>query len=297
MAPHGRHRGREVSILLITIITYFMEEKQFIQEGVAQNVRLDGRKRLDFRPVFVETGVVPQAHGSARVKVAHTDVIVSVKADLGSVEEEKPEEGRVEVTVESSPNVPNVSIEWSQIILRMLQSQGALNRKALCLVSYKYCWVLQVDAVVLQSDGNIMDAISFAVKAALFDTKIPKVTAAKNESGDYEFEVSEDPEDVDRLQSDAVPICVSLCVIGNEVVVDPCLEEEECISAKLIIGINRHGEVSMIQKSGSGSIEVDKWDAYVEIGRRIGFQVIQNMQAKLLQDESERKEISDEGMM
>ena len=70
-------------------------------DGVAQNVRLDGRKRLDFRPVFVETGVVPQAHGSARVKVAHTDVIVSVKADLGSVEEDKPEEGRIEVTVES----------------------------------------------------------------------------------------------------------------------------------------------------------------------------------------------------
>jgi len=35
-------------------------EKHFIQGGIAQDLRCDGRKRLTYRPISVETGVIPQ---------------------------------------------------------------------------------------------------------------------------------------------------------------------------------------------------------------------------------------------
>lgn len=35
-------------------------EKLFIQGGVAQDLRTDGRKRFTYRPIFVETGVIAQ---------------------------------------------------------------------------------------------------------------------------------------------------------------------------------------------------------------------------------------------
>lgn len=35
-------------------------ERQFIQGGIAQDLRSDGRKRLTYRPIGVETGVIPQ---------------------------------------------------------------------------------------------------------------------------------------------------------------------------------------------------------------------------------------------
>lgn len=35
-------------------------EKHFIQGGIAQDLRSDGRKRLTYRPIYVETGVIPQ---------------------------------------------------------------------------------------------------------------------------------------------------------------------------------------------------------------------------------------------
>lgn len=35
-------------------------EKHFIQGGIAQDLRCDGRKRLTHRPIYVETGVIPQ---------------------------------------------------------------------------------------------------------------------------------------------------------------------------------------------------------------------------------------------
>lgn len=40
--------------------------KRFIEEGIAQNFRIDGRGRFDFRPFVLETGVVSQTNGSAR---------------------------------------------------------------------------------------------------------------------------------------------------------------------------------------------------------------------------------------
>lgn len=35
-------------------------EKNFIKGGIAQDLRTDGRKRLTYRPIYVETGVIPQ---------------------------------------------------------------------------------------------------------------------------------------------------------------------------------------------------------------------------------------------
>jgi exosome complex component RRP42 len=35
-------------------------EKHFIEGGIAQDLRADGRKRLTYRPICVETGFIPQ---------------------------------------------------------------------------------------------------------------------------------------------------------------------------------------------------------------------------------------------
>ena len=35
-------------------------EKNFIRGGIAQDLRCDGRSRLSYRPIHVDTGVIPQ---------------------------------------------------------------------------------------------------------------------------------------------------------------------------------------------------------------------------------------------
>lgn len=52
---------------------------------------------------------------------------------------------------------------------------GGLDLTQLSIVSGKTCWVLYVDALVLNMDGNVLDALSLAAKAALADTRVPKV--------------------------------------------------------------------------------------------------------------------------
>lgn len=41
-------------------------EIRFIRNSVVDDIRVDGRSRLDFRPLSLETGLLPQANGSAR---------------------------------------------------------------------------------------------------------------------------------------------------------------------------------------------------------------------------------------
>ncbi|KAG5553512.1 hypothetical protein RHGRI_011403 [Rhododendron griersonianum] len=70
-------------------------EKHFIQGGIAQDLRSDGRKRLTYHPISMETGNIPQANGSARVKMGVTDVIASVKAELGKPSPFQLDKGKV----------------------------------------------------------------------------------------------------------------------------------------------------------------------------------------------------------
>lgn len=46
--------------LLAVMVGLSLGEQNFIKGGIAQDLRTDGRKRLIYRPIFVETGVIPQ---------------------------------------------------------------------------------------------------------------------------------------------------------------------------------------------------------------------------------------------
>lgn len=37
-------------------------EKEFIKGGISQDLRADGRKRYTYRPIYIETGVIPQVN-------------------------------------------------------------------------------------------------------------------------------------------------------------------------------------------------------------------------------------------
>lgn len=47
-------------IVLAVMVGLSLGEQNFIKGGIAQDLRTDGRKRLTYRPIFVETGIIPQ---------------------------------------------------------------------------------------------------------------------------------------------------------------------------------------------------------------------------------------------
>ncbi|CAH1965469.1 unnamed protein product [Acanthoscelides obtectus] len=75
-------------------------EKTYVLHGVEENLRVDGRDREEYRPMELETDVVSHAFGSARLRLANTDVLVAVKIEVDAPFPERPYEGKLEFFVD-----------------------------------------------------------------------------------------------------------------------------------------------------------------------------------------------------
>ena len=270
-------------------------EKQFIIDGVEQNLRNDGRARLDYRDFSLETGIVSQTNGSARVKLAnHTDVLVGVKVEIGEVDPDFPDQGRLEVHVECSPSASyefegrgaeDINAQLISTLRNQLKNSFAMDWTKLCIVRGKQCWILYVDCIVLDSAGNLFDALAIATRAALYNTKIPKIEVIEISPTETEFEVSDDPHDYTRIDCSNIPISVTLGRVGNKFIVDPSLEEEECISTRVSVSVNRKGNICSIKKSGKQSgINPSELTKMLQSSRKIGVTLLEELD-KLLEKE------------
>ena len=77
-------------------------EKIFVLHGVQDDSRSDGRSRKEIRPIKFETELVVSCNGSANLRLANTDVLVGVKAELDL--EGQSDHGRIEFFVDCSAN-------------------------------------------------------------------------------------------------------------------------------------------------------------------------------------------------
>lgn len=67
---------------------------------------------------------------------------------------------------------------------------------------------------ILQCGGNLFDAVGAAVKAALYNTEIPKVLAAMLDGGEPDIQVSDDPYDCIKLDITTYPSIVTVCKVN-----------------------------------------------------------------------------------
>lgn len=239
-------------------------ERIFIADGIAQDVRNDGRSREDFRPFTIETGIISQASGSARLQLGNTDVLATVRAELGPPPSGKPSHGRIEIAVECSPTAAREyegrgGEELANDLVQALErsflggSSGAgsaLDLTALCIAEGKTCWVLYLDALLLSMDGNLLDAIGIAFKAALNDLRLPMVEMAEDAEDEQDFELRDDVEGA-RIDVTNVPLIVTITKFGRHHIVDASTEEESQMSSALSIGVTSLGRIAGISKRGS----------------------------------------------
>ncbi|OXB65965.1 hypothetical protein ASZ78_002713 [Callipepla squamata] len=289
-------------------------EKLYIIHGVQEDLRVDGRGCEDYRCAEVETDVVSNTSGSARVKLGHTDVLVGVKAEMGAPKLEKPDEGYLEFFVDCSASATpefegrggeELGTEIASTLYRVFSSEGTLDLKSLCINPREHCWVLYVDVLrffffffpphFLECGGNLFDTISIAVKAALFNTsgtthnsvfRIPKVRVMEDEEGSKEIELSDDPYDCIRLNVDDVPCIVTLSKIGYRHVVDATLQEEACSLASLLIAITSKGALTCMKKIGKGSLDPESIFEMMETGNKVGKSLHASLQKVLDEEES-----------
>ena len=56
-----------------------VSEQFFLENGIEQGIRNDGRDIFDFRIPWVELGVITSANGSARIRNDEVDILTTIK--------------------------------------------------------------------------------------------------------------------------------------------------------------------------------------------------------------------------
>ncbi|XP_021887138.1 exosome complex component RRP42 isoform X2 [Carica papaya] len=274
-------------------------ERHFIQGGIAQDLRSDGRKRLTYRPIYVETGVIPQANGSARVRMGGTDVIASIKAELGRPSSLQPDKGKVSIYVDCSPTAAptfegkggeELSTELALALQCCLLGGAGIDLSSLIVVEGKICWDLYIDGLVVSSDGNLLDALGAAVKAALSNTGIPRVHVAGEVSGDDPPEVDISDEEYLQFDTSKIPVIVTLTKVGRHYIVDATSEEESQMNSAVSISVNRQGHICGLTKRGGAGLDPSIILDMVSVAKHVSEQLMNKLDSEIAAAEADEDE-------
>lgn len=231
-----------------------------IMDLLAMGSRVDGRGLEDLRTIEIRCGVVANADGSAEVRMGKTLAIAGVKTSIGTPFPDTPDMGILIVNAEFlpiasptfEPGPPDENaIELARVIDRGLRRSEILDLQKLCIMPGKAVWEIWVDIHALNHDGNLMDASALASVAALLTARIPKATLTEDKEVNLDKSVRE------KLPIKGVPATVTIAKIGDKLLVDPCLDEEEVADAFLTATFI-NDKLCAIQKRGEKSLTVEE---------------------------------------
>src|SRR5271157_246285 len=239
---------------MVAVITK-VKQKQ-ITQLIDKGKRLDDREPTDYRELKIEQGLIERAEGSARVLLGKTEVVVGVKVEIGEPFADTPNDGVLTVNAELvplaspgfEPGPPDEnSIELARIVDRGIRESKAINTEKLVIDPGKKVFVVFVDIYVLNHDGNLIDASALAAMAALLNTKMGKYEV---EDGEVKTKPGYEPLPVKKH-----PITVTCAKIGDKLIVDPSLEEEQVMDARISIAFDDDDNICAVQKGGAGYFE------------------------------------------
>ena len=226
-------------------------KKKRILELLASGKRVDERELTEYRKIELEEGVIERAEGSARVRLGKTDVMVGVKISTGAPFADVPEKGVLTVNAELvplaspsfEPGPPGENaVELARVVDRGIRESKVIDLEKLCVEAGKLVFVVFIDVYVLNHDGNLIDASTMAALAALINTKMFKYTV---EDGEIVKKPGYTP-----LPIVNYPISVTFAKIGDKLVLDTGLDEEEVMDARLTMTLDKDGKICAIQKGG-----------------------------------------------
>jgi len=238
--------------------------------SLARNgTRIDGRKLEDYRPIQVQLNPVNKAEGSALVKLGDTMVLTGIKIEVGEPYRDRPNEGVLQVHAEFvplaspsfEPGPPDENaIEVARVIDRSLREPKAVKLDELVIIPGKKVWVVFNDIYLLDHDGNVIDAGMLASMLALNMAKLPKIVSIQDDNVVIDKTVKEKP-----LPLSLNVVTVTIGKIGGYFIVDPNLEEEVILDAKITIAIDSKGRIVGMQKTGFEGFRTNELDYIIDL--------------------------------
>ena len=243
-------------------------------EAISKGKRLDGRNLDEIRPIEAEVNVIRKANGSSKVNLGNSEVVAGVKVETGRPFEGLENKGALILSAEILPTAsPYIepgppdeeTIELARVVDRGIRESEMIDLDKLVLVPGEIVYTIFVDCSIINADGNLFDATSYAVVSALISSKIPifKVQDGKViDSGD----VQEPP-------LTTIPISITAARVGDTVILDPTAEEEACMDARITITTNSNSDFTAVQKGSTGAFTLEQLKKTAEAARIKGIEV------------------------
>lgn len=250
-------------------------KKSQILELLEQGKRVDGRAFDEPRKLVIETDAIPKANGSARVRLGDTEAVCGVKIQPDRPFPDMGDKGIFICTaellplshpsVETGPPGPDV-IELARVVDRGIRESHMVDVSQLVIEKDKSVVGVFADIVVVDYDGNLFDACSYAATAAILKSKMPK------------WEIKDDvPTLVEGAESDlpttTIPVSVTMAKIGNHIVVDPNSDEWDCMDSRITITSDSDGNIVALQKGGDAGFTFDEIVKCGELSVKTGAQI------------------------
>ena len=239
-------------------------KRDTIQNLVAAGKRAEDRGMFDYRDISVEKDILEFSDGSALVRLGKTQVLCAIKFDTAVPFPDRPEEGILSVSAELmplasqkfEPGPPDEqAIELARVVDRGIRAAELIDFKKFFITEGKVL-ALYFDIYVLDYDGNLIDAAGLAAMAALQCTKMPKIEDEAIKWGEY----------IGPLElKDKTVTTHTFAKIGGSILLDPCLDEEAGMDAKVTFGIMGDNSICAIQKSGPGSFQQGELEKVMDI--------------------------------
>ncbi len=247
------------------------ELKTHLTRALSKNVRYDGRKALEYRPITVEYGISKSAEGSARVKIGGTEVMAGVKLETTEPYPDTPDQGNLMVNAElypmSSPDYEagppgEKATELARVVDRGIRESKCIDVKKLVIKAGELVWGVNIDICSINDEGGLQDAAALAALAALRDVRLPKLT----DDGDVDYDAEKTSE---KLPLAREPVEVTVIKIGDHYIVDPLSAEEKAVEARITAGVTEKGTVCALQKGGTLPLSVEEIDKMIEIAQKL----------------------------
>jgi polyribonucleotide nucleotidyltransferase len=211
-----------------------LKEKVLREEVLTHNVRLDGRKFDEVRPIWIETGVLPRTHGSAVFTRGETQALVT--CTLGTADDaQKIEsfEGETWKSFMLHYNFPPFSVGETGRMTgpgRREIGHGALAERSLTPMmptEEQFPYTVRIVSDILESNGSssmasvcggslammdagvpIKNAVAGIAMGLVMDEKTGKyavlsdIAGAEDHYGDMDFKVAGTSEGITALQMD-----------------------------------------------------------------------------------------------
>jgi exosome complex component RRP42 len=232
--------------------------REQILEQYSQGRRADGRGLGDYRELRIQVGTMIKANGSATVDLGDTRVVAGVKVAVGTPFPDTPDEGLLIVGAEVlpiasayvEPGPPDEdSIELARVVDRGVRESHMVDMHQMVIEEGKKVYSVFVDVTVVNVDGNLLDATSYAVVSALASAKYKKMTLKEDKVVELE--------EMSSLPIQTIPVSITTSKAGDFLLMDPTTEEEAVQEARLTFAI-ANGQACAAQKGGQGSFSPEQ---------------------------------------